>query len=127
MAPTTAKLVSRFSLLKRDGRGIEPGRAASARPSRAAWILTNIISYDFGITQEELESNTWRGKGKAGFLQVLHECCDTFKAAIVFGCFVGGHKMGPSQIQVDGLNQGVFATKFCQNYMFAHKKGRAGQ
>ena len=105
---------------------MELGRAASERPSCSAWMSTSIISYDFGITQEEVDSNTWDREGQAGFLHVLHECCDTFKADIVFGCFVGGHKRGPLQSQVDRLNHGVIATKFCQNYMFAHKK-RAGQ
>ena len=94
---------------------IETGSAASARASHGDWTTVNVISYNFGITQRALESKTWDVQGKVEFLQVLRDFVIDYQAAIVLGCAVGGHKRGPSQTQMDALEQDVLEMKFCQH------------
>ena len=96
--------------------------AAAERTGRENCMVITIISFNFGIEQQMLDSGQWITQHKAKFLELLHSFVAGYHADMVLGCAVGGHKRGLTQDQMDGLKQDVLATKFCQNYMLALKR-----
>ena len=67
-------------------------------------MAMTVISFNFGMTQQMLDSAPWNHTHRFKFLELLRIFGDDYHADMIFGCEVGKHREGPGEYHTRSLS-----------------------